>query len=93
MRNASHPLLPFAAEWSRWHPKTQRRSPTVPRRWRRHSLGEIITRLDDAYGLGVDRVQVAATMGISGADQLSPTELRALCDQLGVPPVDFGLDP
>jgi len=56
-------------------------------------LGEIITRLEDAYGTGDGRAKAAAAMGLSGSDELSPSDLRALCDQLGVPPVDFGLDP
>ena len=61
-----------------------------PYRWKCPTLAEFIRQLERGFGDGIDPSGLYST-GIQRDELLPPSMVRALCEQLGVPPEDFGV--
>lgn len=63
-----------------------------PRRWRRPTFGEFLDQLEHEFGASAD-LAALMMLGVGRDEKLGPTDIEALCGQIGVPPEDFGIDP
>lgn len=60
------------------------------RTWPAPTFGQFVRRLEHEFGDSVD----LSTLHLTRLDQnetLTPESVRTLCEQLGVPPEDFGI--
>ncbi len=65
---------------------------TLGSRWVGPTLGEFIERAEHEFG--ADRSLAARMLtGLGPGDNLTASDVRELCDQLGVPAADFGVEP
>jgi hypothetical protein len=51
-----------------------------------------LERVEHEFGLTAD-LSGLLLLGLGRNERLAPTDIEALCGQLGVPPEDFGVDP
>ena len=63
---------------------------TLPPRWSRPTLREFVAQLEHEFGNGVDLSALFHT-GLGRNERLTPGDVKALCDQLGLPADDFGV--
>jgi len=88
----------------RAHPDNHRRTPrplprppvqaklTLGSRWRGPTLAEFCERVEHEFGASTEIMGLPVAPG--GSDEsLAPSEVRLLCDQLGIPAEDFGVEP
>ena len=67
--------------------------PWLPsQRWSSPTFGEFLDRVEHEFGAAVD-VTGLMLMGLGRDERLEPTDIEALCGQLGVPAEDFGVGP
>ena len=52
---------------------------------------EFATRMENEFGVRASGSGLLAT-GFRASDKLEPYDIRCLCDQVGVPAEDFGVD-
>lgn len=64
----------------------------LPQRWRCPTFGEFLDRVEHEFGSTVD-LNSLLLLGLGRDERLAPTDIEALCGQLGVPPEDFGVGP
>jgi hypothetical protein len=60
--------------------------------WRRPTFGEFLEQLEHEFGADVDTSSLLLT-GLGPNERLAPSDIKALCAQLGVPAEDFGVGP
>lgn len=63
-----------------------------PRRWKRPTFGEFLEQVEHEFGSAAD-LNGLLLLGLDRDEPLAPTDIEALCGQLGVPPEDFGVGP
>lgn len=63
-----------------------------PHPWNRPTFGEFLERVEHEFGAAVDLAGLML-LGLGRDEQLEPTDIEALCGQLGVPAEDFGVGP
>ncbi len=74
-------------------PKGQRLIPwPPPQRWSRPTFGEFLDRVEHEFGTTAD-LSGLLLLGLGRDERLGPTDIEALCGQLGVPAEDFGVGP
>jgi len=61
-------------------------------RWNRPTFGEFLERVEHEFGAAADLAGLML-LGLGRDEQLEPTDIEALCGQLGVPAEDFGVGP
>jgi hypothetical protein len=67
--------------------------PWLPsQRWASPTFGEFLERVEHEFGAAVDLAGLML-MGLGRDERLDPTDIEALCGQLGVPAEDFGVGP
>jgi hypothetical protein len=59
--------------------------------WKRPTLLEFVRQIEHEFGRGVDLTHLRWT-GIAREERLEPETIKAFCEQLGIPPEDFGVD-
>lgn len=62
------------------------------RRWSRPTFGEFLERVEHEFGFTAD-LSALLLLGLGRDERLAPSDIEALCAQLGVPPEDFGVGP
>lgn len=60
--------------------------------WKSPTFGEFLERIEHEFGAAVD-VAGLMLLGLGRDERLEPTDIEALCGQLGVPAEDFGVGP
>lgn len=63
-----------------------------PERWNRPTFGEFLDRVEHEFGATAD-LSALLLLGLGRDERLGPTDIEALCGQLGVPAEDFGVGP
>ena len=63
-----------------------------PQRWNRPTFGEFLERVEHEFGAAADLTGLML-LGVGRDEVLEPSDIEALCGQLGVPPEDFGVGP
>lgn len=63
-----------------------------PGGWKHPTFGEFVERLEREFGITIRRNGLHS-MGVRRTDRLAPSDIRALCSQVGVPAEDFGIEP
>jgi len=67
--------------------------PWLPsQRWNSPTFGEFLERVEHEFGAAADLAGLAL-LGFGRDEHLAPTDVQALCGQLGVPAEDFGVEP
>ncbi len=64
----------------------------MPQRWSSPTFGEFLERVEHEFGSAAD-LNGLLLLGLGREEHLAPTDIEALCGQLGVPPEDFGVGP
>ena len=65
---------------------------TLGSRWQGPTLKEFCDRVEHEFGASTEIMGLPVVAG--GSDEsLGPSDVRLLCDQLGIPPEDFGVEP
>lgn len=64
----------------------------LPSRWDRPTFAEFLERVEHEFGSTAD-LSALLLLGLGRDERLAPTDIEALCGQLGVPPEDFGVGP
>ena len=65
---------------------------TLGSRWEGPTVGEFVERVEREFGAAPDLTRLLGE-GLLDTESLAPAEVRELCDQLGVPAEDFGVEP
>ena len=60
--------------------------------WNGPTVGEFLDRVQHEFGAAAD-LSGLLLLGLGRDEQLEPTDIEALCSQLGVPAEDFGVGP
>ena len=60
--------------------------------WHGPTFGEFVDRVRHQFGSTAD-LDALLLMGMRRDEALAPSDIEALCSQLGIPPEDFGVDP
>ena len=60
--------------------------------WDRPTVGEFIRRAEHQFGTSGDQVS-RLLAGYRRSERLASNDVRELCDRLGLPATDFGVDP
>lgn len=60
-------------------------------RWRRLTFGEFASRLQREFGVATAASGLGSA-GFRSRDRLEPSDIRWLCDQVGIPAEDFGIE-
>jgi len=60
--------------------------------WNRPTVGEFIQRVEHQFGTPGDEVS-RLLAGYRRNDRLASGDVRELCDRIGLPATDFGVDP
>ena len=60
--------------------------------WRRLTFGEFASRLEREFGVAATAASGLGSAGFSSRDRLEPSDIRWLCNQVGVPAEDFGIE-
>ena len=60
--------------------------------WRGPTFGEFLAQLEHEFGGRLD-TSVLLLAGVGRNEQLKPSDIEALCSQIGVPAEDFGVGP
>ena len=60
--------------------------------WTGPTVGEFSRRIEHQFGVGSDLVGPFLA-GLSGSERMGAEDVRAVCEQLGLPPEDFGVEP
>ena len=60
--------------------------------WSGPTFGEFLERVEHEFGASADTSGILL-LGLRRDEQLEPTDIEALCSQLGVPAEDFGVGP
>ena len=63
--------------------------------WHGPTLRQFVQRAERAFGspVGSSLREASKLTGLAGSEHPSPVTLRLLCDQWGLPPEDFDLEP
>lgn len=64
----------------------------LPQGWSCPTFGEFLDRVEHEFGSAAD-LNALLLLGLGRDERLAPTDIEALCGQLGVPPEDFGVGP
>jgi len=71
----------------------QNHLPWLPsQQWNSPTFGEFLDRVEHEFGAAIDLAGVLM-LGLGRDERLEPTDIEALCGQLGVPSEDFGVGP
>lgn len=62
------------------------------RPWHRPTFGEFLAQLEHEFGGRLD-TSVLLLAGVSRNERLEPSDIEALCSQIGLPAEDFGVGP
>ena len=81
------PALPFVQERD---PCQELDNRAAPYRWKCPTVGEFMRRVEREFGHTLGSPGLYAT-GPASDELLSPSAMRAFCEQIGVPPEDFGV--
>ena len=65
---------------------------TLGSRWDGPTVGEFVERVEREFGAAPDLTRLLGD-GWLKSECLAPAEVRDLCNQLGVPAEDFGVEP
>lgn len=65
---------------------------TLGSRWHGPTVGEFVERVEHEFGAASDLTRLLGN-GMQSDDSLAPADVRDLCNQLGVPAEDFGVEP
>ena len=65
---------------------------TLGSRWRGPTVAEFVERVEREFGAAGDLTRLLDD-GMLRDEPLAPADVRDLCDQLGVPAEDFGVEP
>jgi hypothetical protein len=65
---------------------------TLGSRWQGPTLKEFCDRVEHEFGASTAIMGLPIAPG-GGDESLAPADVRLLCDQLGIPPEDFGVEP
>ena len=60
--------------------------------WRGPTFGEFLSQLEHEFGGRLD-TSVLLLAGVGRSERLKPSDIEALCSQIGVPAEDFGVGP
>jgi hypothetical protein len=63
-----------------------------PGPWDRPTVAEFIQRVEHQFGFDADATGLLLD-GYRGSDRLAEEDIRLLCDRLGLPATEFGVDP
>ncbi len=85
MRAQSHPTQ----RDRRRHPTLQAEL-TLGSRWHGPTVAEFVERVEREFGAASDLTQLIEDGRLSN-ESLAPSDVRDLCDQIGVPAEDFGV--
>ncbi len=64
----------------------------LPQGWSCPTFGEFLDRVEHEFGAPADSSSLLL-LGLGRDERLAPSDIEALCGQLGVPPEDFGVGP
>ena len=62
------------------------------RPWQRPTFGEFLAQLEHEFGGRLD-TSVLLSAGVGRNERLAPSDIEALCSQIGLPAEDFGVGP
>ena len=62
------------------------------RPWQRPTFGEFLDQLEHEFGGRLD-TSVLLLAGVGRSERLAPSDIEALCLQIGLPAEDFGVGP
>ncbi|NHZ73140.1 MAG: hypothetical protein GWP16_01555 [Nitrospirae bacterium] len=62
------------------------------RPWQRPTFGEFLAQLEHEFGGRLD-TSVLLLAGMGRNERLEPSDIEALCSQIGLPAEDFGVGP
>ena len=60
--------------------------------WTGPTVGEFSRRIEHEFGMTLDLVGPFLA-GMSRSERLGASDVRVVCEQLGLPPEDFGVEP
>ena len=60
--------------------------------WRGPTFGEFLAQLEHEFGGRLD-TSVLLSAGVGRNERLAPSDIEALCSQIGLPAEDFGVGP
>ena len=84
MRNSLYSTAgPYGGETIPWPPHHS---------WNRPTFGEFLERVEHEFGNAAD-LSGLLLLGLGRDEHLEPSDIEALCLQLGVPAEDFGVGP
>lgn len=87
----AHPHTPRRALGPIPRPQVQTKL-TLGSHWQGPTLSEFCERVEREFGASTEIMGLPVAPG--GSDEsLAPSDVRLLCDQLGIPAEDFGVEP